>query len=181
MNITPIGLTGFTAALLIVAGCRSETTVPDTTPKRSASEATAVEAGWTTYGEEGAFDPSQGEPVSLASVVADPAAYEGRTLNISGEVSEVCTAKGCWLKLADEGAAEPVFVKFTCPVEGRLIPTEAVGREAVVTGQVIVEEMSEADARHIAEESGKPAAEVEQIEGPQQVIRIMSPTAKVRV
>ena len=93
-------------------------------------------------------------------------------------MAEVCSAKGCWLALGgpqDEG----LFVKFTCPIEGRLIPMEAVGKPAVVEGTVTVVEMTEAEARHYAKDGGATETEIAKIVGPQKRITVASPSAKI--
>ncbi len=128
-----------------------------------------------------------GEPMTLgerdtmpvARVLPDAAAYDGKYVRVGGKVTDVCAMKGCWLRLGDDTTPDTVFVKFHCPIEGRLIPMEAVGHVAVVEGKVTIEEISEEDARHYAEESGQPAAEVAKINGPQRHVRIASPAAEI--
>ncbi|MFQ5501788.1 MAG: DUF4920 domain-containing protein [Phycisphaerae bacterium] len=117
--------------------------------------------------------------VPVAKVIADCDRYDGQTLRVKGLVSSVCAKKGCWLRMKGGGGDESVFVKFTCPVEGRLIPMDAVGHEVMVEGTLKVEEISEADARHYAEDSGKPATVIASIVGPQKQVRMMAPAARV--
>ena len=179
-------------AALLLGGCR-DMTGEDQPPREldrtqetrdSASAAAASTDEWQVFGEPDALPVAADLPaVSVSEVAADPDVYTGRPLRLEGTITDVCQTRGCWLKMADtaDQADDAVFVKFTCPVDGFLIPTDSIGKPVVVTGEVVVEEMSEADARHIAAESGRPAAEVEAINGPQQVIRVLSPTAKVRV
>ena len=119
------------------------------------------------------------QAVPVAKVLANPAAYEGKYVRIVGDVNKVCTRKGCWLEMADAQSNKPLFVKFTCPVDGRLIPMAAVGKPVVVEGTVMVKEISEADARHLKEESGAPQSEVEKIKGPQKQITLAAPAARV--
>ncbi len=116
--------------------------------------------------------------VPVAQVISDCDRYDGQTLRVKGIVSSVCAKKGCWLRMKG-GGDDSVFVKFTCPVEGRLIPMDAVGHEVVVEGTLKVEEISEADARHYAEDSGKPATVIASIVGPQKQVRMMAPAARV--
>lgn len=63
------------------------------------------------------------------------------------------------MRIADPaGGDDTVFVKFTCPVEGeRLIPKDAAGKPVIVHEEVAA------------------------IVGPQKTIRVMSPSARVRV
>ena len=160
-------------ALALLAGCYSSTT---NSPEAGSAPAST---DWQSFGEPISADLPQ---VSLAQVVADPAAFAGRDIEISGTVTEVCQHAGCWVRIADpSGEDDSVFVKFTCPVQGRLIPLEAVGKPALVQGQIVVEEIEETEARHVAIEAGKSPEEVDAIVGPQKVIRVNSPAARVRV
>ena len=180
------------AAALLIAGCRRDATVPaersrDSTTIQPGEESATRQAagvlildGWQVYGEPVSTELPH---ANVADVLAQPASFAGRDVQLQGTISEVCQEKGCWLRIADpSGGEETVFVKFTCPVDGEyLIPKDAAGKPVVVQGQVVVEEMDEATARHMAEDSGRSPAEIEAIKGPQKVIRVMSPSAKVKV
>lgn len=78
-----------------------------------------------------------------------------------------------------EESADNLFVKFTCPIGGRLIPMEAVGHQAIVEGTLQVETISEDDARHFAEDAGKSQEEIEEIVGEQIQLRMASPAARI--
>ena len=121
--------------------------------------------------------------VTIDEVIADPASHTDRVLKITGEVVSVCVKKGCWLRMAPAGGSESesVFVKFTCPIDGRLIPLEAVGKPVEVDGVVVVETVSEAEARHYAEDAGKSPEEIAAIVGEQQRVRIAASAAKIRM
>ena len=121
-----------------------------------------------------------GEAVPVAKVFAAPDEFAGRRLLVSGRVDSVCAKKGCWLRLTDEPGTETVFVKFTCPVEGRLIPMEAVGHQALVEGVLSVEEISQEDARHYQEDAGASPEEIAKIVGPQKQLSISAPAARIK-
>jgi len=116
--------------------------------------------------------------VSAEQLLADPGAYDGKYLRVTGTVAKVCSKKGCWLAL---GAAQGdgLMVRFTCPINGRLIPMEAIGKDAVVEGTVKVVEESEAEARHLKEDAGASPAEIAKVVGPQKRVTIAAPAAKV--
>gem|GEM_PF-1004448 len=131
-----------------------------------------------------------GEPTKLtdadnidaAKVLADVAKYDGQFVRMTGTITSVCKNKGCWMKMSSEGSKLFVFVEFTCPVEGnRLIPMEALNKPAIVEGKLTVTEISEEEARHIAEDEGNSKEEVEKIVGPQQQITVEGPSALVKV
>jgi len=119
----------------------------------------------------------EGSAIPAAKLLGDVSQYEGKPVRVAGTVSKVCAKKGCWLEMTDGG--KPLFVKFTCPVDGRLIPLDAVGKPAIVEGELAIKEISEDDARHIAEEGGKTPDEVARIVGPQKQITMKSPGAIV--
>ncbi|MCC7293734.1 MAG: DUF4920 domain-containing protein [Phycisphaerales bacterium] len=134
-------------------------------------------ANHVDFGEP--FQSSGGAELSVADVLAQPDAYKDKTIQVTGTVAEVCKMRGCWMSLASEKEGQTLFVRFTCPIEGRLIPMEAVGLQASVRGTLVIEEVSEPQARHVAEDAGKSPEEVAKIVGPQKQVRIASPSARV--
>jgi hypothetical protein len=132
---------------------------------------------WVAYGEPTRM--TDADNLNAAAVLADVEKYVGKDVRMTGEVKSVCKKKGCWLKMSSDGAPLNVFVHFTCPVDGRLIPMEAIGKSTIVEGKLKIKEISEADARHIAEEEGKTEAEVAAIVGPQKQIEVEGPSALV--
>ncbi len=117
---------------------------------------------------------------TVDEVLADPDAFTGQPVHIEGTVVDVCAPKGCWMRLASDPADEEgIFVKFTCPVDGRLIPMDAIGHRAAVSGELILETVSEADARHYAEDGGATPEEIAKIVGEQKRLRVKAPGARV--
>lgn len=114
------------------------------------------------------------EAVPLERVVAEPAAFEGRPVRIDGRIQDVCRKKGCWMVVTD-GERE-VRVRFKD--YGFFVPRDASGRRVIVEGQVEVEEISEAAARHLAEEGGQPERAAE-IHGPQRVVSMIATGVEV--
>lgn len=136
-------------------------------------------AKWVAYGDP--MKLTDADNVDAATVLADLKKYEGKNVRLTGTVTGVCTKKGCWMKMSSNGSPMNVFVKFTCPVEGRLIPLDAKGKPAVAEGKLIVKKVSEKDARHIAEEDGRTKEEVAAIKGEQTQIEMEGPSALVAV
>jgi len=116
---------------------------------------------------------------TVDEVLADPEQYVGEPIHLEGMVVDVCKPKGCWMRLASNPVDDGIFVKFTCPVDGRLIPMAAIGQRAAVSGQLILETVSEADARHLAEDAGQSPEEIAKIVGDQKRLRIQAPGARV--
>ncbi|MCK0146919.1 DUF4920 domain-containing protein [Arenibacter sp. F26102] len=75
----------------------------------------------------------------------------------SGRVTEVCKAKGCWMKL-ELGNGEETMVKFRN--YSFFVPRDIVGREVIVNGVAFVEERSVEDQRHFAYDGGKSDEEI---------------------
>jgi Domain of unknown function (DUF4920) len=134
-------------------------------------------AKYASFGEP--MKMTGAKPVQLAKVLSNRDAYNGKTLRVEGTVAEVCAKKGCWLSMKDGPSDETMFVKFTCPVDGRLIPQDAVGHKVIVEGTVTVEEITEDEARHYAEDRGSTPEEIASIVGPQKRVRMASPCARI--
>jgi len=117
--------------------------------------------------------------IDAAKVVATPELYNGKFVRMTGVVTDVCPQKGCWLQLNSTGASLPMFVKFTCPIDGFLIPLDSVGRPAIVEGVVTIKDITQDEARHIAEEKSLPKEEIEKIVGPQKQLSVAGPSALV--
>ena len=130
------------------------------------------------FGTEPTIDDAKAVPV--APLLANPEQYKGQRVRLtSGTVTSVCEKKGCWLRVAPKDAAAAkdaryadVFIKFTDPSTGKLIPMEAVGHDAVIEGVVKVGQMSQAAARHFKMDAGAPKEEIEKIVGPQPQIAL---------
>ncbi len=130
---------------------------------------------WTAFGNK--MKLTSGKPICASEILADKAKHADKLIRICGKVDTVCAKKGCWIRLAGPITSETLFVKFTCPVNGRLVPMDAVGRLAIVEGVLELKEISEDEARHYAEDSGKSAEEIAKIVGPQQIVKLNSPSA----
>ena len=132
-----------------------------------------------TYG--GVLTLSDADAITAGAVVAAPAQYADKKLRVTGTVTQVCPKKGCWLRVAsaDQAAAGDIFIKFTDPPAGRLIPLEAVGHDVTVEGTVKVGQMSERAARHFKEDAGAPRAEIEKIVGPQKQVMLADPAVAI--
>ena len=118
----------------------------------------------------GAAMPANPEARRLSLALAD--ADIGKAQKLSGRVGQVCQAEGCWMMLTDGDVA--VRVKFAD--HAFVIPKDSQG-EALVFGQLEQIELSEAQARHMAEDAGKSGAEVK---GPQKEYRVLATSVQIR-
>ena len=133
---------------------------------------------WAKYGQK--VELAADKTVCAKEILGNPDKFAGKKVRVCGTIESVCARKGCWIRLAGASDADSLFVKFTCPVDGRLVPMEAVGKMAIVEGKLQVKQISESDARHYKEESGASKAEIAQIVGPQKQISLRAPAAMVQ-
>lgn len=107
------------------------------------------------------------EIVPVDTVMADPAAWDGKDLVVEGVVKEVCQKKGCWHTIATSDAAVNVMVKDKDYMI--FLPKDAGGKKVLVKGTFAVAELPEAEARHYAEDAGRDPST---IVGPQKTFAI---------
>ena len=85
------------------------------------------------------------------------------TAKVSAKINEVCSKKGCWMKL-DLGNDEEVMVTFKD--YGFFMPLNAEG-DVIINGKAFVSETSVENLRHYAEDAGKTAEEIAAITQPE--------------
>ncbi len=107
--------------------------------------------------------PASNGPVAISAdelqQKAATSEYSGR---ITGKVTEVCQAMGCWFKI-EKGDGTALMVKTKD--HGFFLPQSLVGKTVAIDGVAKVKEVTEAQRRHLAEDAGKPKAEIEKIKG----------------
>jgi len=97
------------------------------------------------------------EPMPLATLLAKPAGYAGKTVQVKGRIAEVCQMMGCWMDLVDDEGR-----KLRIKVEDGVIvfPKDASGKSAIAEGTFNKIEMSREQAveraKEEAKEKGKP-------------------------
>jgi hypothetical protein len=99
---------------------------------------------------------SRHEPVPIATILASPGEYVGRTVQVKGKASEVCEMMGCWINLV-ETRDQSMRIKVN---DGDIVfPRSVVGKTVVAEGKLMKLELSReqaiARARHEAEEQGR--------------------------
>ncbi len=101
--------------------------------------------------------------------------YDAR-IAVSARVREVCKKKGCWMVLADSGTT----VRVTFKGYGFFMPKNIHGKRVVVEGVLKESVLSQGDARHFAEDAGKPKSEIEKIIGDQHELSFEAVGVRVR-
>ena len=93
------------------------------------------------------------EPVAIQKLMSAPERYVGKTVQVKGEVTDVCQMMGCWMELLEKGTSARVRIKVE---DGVIVfPKDSVGKTAVTEGVfsklVMTREEAIAQAQHEAE------------------------------
>ena len=137
--------------LVLVAfafGCKNE--------KKSEENSTVnEEIAYASFGDkieaEGAI-----KAVELAEKYKTMAEGDTLVTKVTAKINEVCSTKGCWMRLDLENAEE-VMVRFKD--YGFFMPLNATG-EVIVNGKAFVTEISVDELKHYAEDAGKSEKEI---------------------
>jgi hypothetical protein len=92
-------------------------------------------------------------------------------VKVTGQVSEVCPKKGCWLSLKMPDNSK-VFVNMKD--YGFFVPVELIGKTIVIDAQARIEKTSVEELKHYAEDAHKPQAEIDAIKEPKEEIRLLA-------
>lgn len=92
------------------------------------------------------------------------------------DVSEVCKAKGCWMK-TELGDGREVMIKFRD--YAFFVPKDISGKEFIVNGMAYVAEMSAEEQQHYAEDAGKSAEEIAQLSTPKRTLSFLADGVKI--
>jgi predicted RNA-binding protein with TRAM domain len=117
------------------------------------SEPVEVGEGYEVFGSPVG---AAGEPVALAEVVADSDAYAGKQVKVKAKVAQVCQKKGCFLVAHDgDAVARVTFVDYSF-----FVPTDSGGKDVTVVGTFNRRTITEAQARHFAEDVGDDPSKI---------------------
>lgn len=130
-------------------------------PATSAAGQTATAAGMSSQAPAGqtfGAGVKLADTTPIATILADPKAFQGKTVRVEGMVTDVCPKRGCWFELA--GGAPGQKLKFKVTDGEMVFPPDAKGKQAVAEGVVAVRELSLEETKQYAEyeakEYGKP-------------------------
>jgi hypothetical protein len=94
------------------------------------------------------------DPLPLATLLAKPADYVGKTVQVKGKITAVCQMMGCWMDLTND-AGQKIRIKVK---DGEIeFPKDAAGKMAVAEGRFDKIELSKEQAAARAEEEAKDA------------------------
>ncbi len=109
--------------------------------------------------------------LKISDIYENLDSYQNKLVVVEGNVTEVCQNMGCWTMISD-GTNEiraMTLHKF-------FLPKDMKNVKAVVQGEFEVKEITEEQAKHFAEESGKSS---DNIKGPQKLYRIKAAGIKI--
>ena len=87
----------------------------------------------------------------------------GDKIKFASTIKEVCSKKGCWMKLPLNGTEEAMI---TFKDYGFFMPLDAKDNEVIVAGKAFIKETTVAELQHYAEDAGKSKEEIAQITAP---------------
>ncbi|HNR20240.1 MAG TPA: DUF4920 domain-containing protein [Bacteroidia bacterium] len=82
---------------------------------------------------------------------------------VTGKVSAICKAMGCWMKMEREGG-EAMMVKMKD--HKFYLPKDCEGKTATIEGVASVKKRTVEELKHYAEDEGKSQAEIDAIKEP---------------
>jgi hypothetical protein len=93
---------------------------------------------------------------------------------VTGKVSGVCQAKGCWMNIVSDNdtTKTEMFVKFKD--YGFFMPKDLAGKEIVMSGKAYREVTSVDELKHYAEDEGLSAEEIAKIIKPKTELKFMA-------
>ncbi len=118
--------------------------------------ADAVPANGTEGHFGSPFALASAQPLAQAVSVLDGAS----TVQVSGEVTSVCQAKGCWMVIKDH-ESDDVMARVLMKDHAFSVPMDGTGKKAVVEGELTEKTLSEGQVKHLAKDAGEDPAAVE--------------------
>ncbi|MEI9810987.1 MAG: DUF4920 domain-containing protein [Bacteroidota bacterium] len=108
---------------------------------------------------------------NIADIPAQLEKTEAIDTKIKAKVLDVCSKKGCWVKLQVNDSTT-AFVKMKD--YGFFVPLAAIGKTVVIDGEVKMKTTSVAELQHYAEDAKKSKEEIAAITKPEKEIRVLA-------
>lgn len=70
----------------------------------------------------------------IATILAEPRKFEGKTVRVEGTVTAVCAHEGCWMALSADGKADGPTLRLKVDDGVIVFPVTAKGHKAVAEG-----------------------------------------------
>jgi hypothetical protein len=114
--------------------------------------------------------------IQLASLVSDMNSNDSVMAVVEAKVTEVCQAKGCWMKV-DLPNGESMRVTFKD--YGFFMPKDLAGKSVKMIGTAKIEETDVETLKHFAEDGGKSEEEIAQITEPKMDYKFVASGVKL--
>lgn len=138
-------------------------------PKSSAAPANKGTATVARFGAP----LSSATAILAQTLIADPMKYDDKDVKITGQVSAACQKKGCWMTIGSGEPGKPT-VRISFKDYGFFVPTDCMGKTAVVEGHFKVTSLSAAEAQHYANDAAKPGSPVQKVTAPQRTLSLVA-------
>jgi hypothetical protein len=117
----------------------------------------------------------------VSDILASPKKFDGKRVRVQGAVVDVCSERGCWIKIASDKEFESIRFKVE---DGVIVfPLDAKGKDAVAEGVVSVRTVSVEDQIAQGEARAKDegtAFDRTTVKGPKTIIMIMGEGAEIQ-
>jgi hypothetical protein len=90
---------------------------------------------------------------------------------VRGEITEVCTHKGCWLGI---NLPDGSLMRVTFKDYGFFVPTESSGFPVILEGEATVTTTDVKTLKHYAEDAGKSQEEIDAIDSPEENVSFVA-------
>ena len=144
-------------ALLVFTACKSEKA-----EVKSEGSENKIAVNFDSFGDEISAEDALTSEQMLAKF-NNMKAGDTVAVKFASSIKEVCSKKGCWMKLPLDKEAE-TMVRFKD--YGFFMPLDSKDREVIVEGKAFVKETSVDELKHYAEDAGKSAEEIAKITEP---------------
>ncbi len=121
------------------------------------------------------------ETTKISDILANPEQFAGKRVLVEGAIIDVCSHRGCWIKLAGDKEFESIRFKVE---DGVIVfPMEAKGKNALAEGIVSVKTFSKEDLIKQGEEHAKEEGkefDPSTVTGPKTVVQINGEGAVIK-
>ena len=160
---------------LLAVGCNKSTQSTASSAKKEMSEDEAFKIFKAKQSDGKTF----GATVTPAGAISYDAMLDKMAkadkmdnVKVEGKVEAVCKAKGCWMNIASDKGAAPMFVKFKD--YAFFMPKDLAGKKVIMLGNAFKEKTSVEDLRHFAQDEGKSKEDIAKITKPKEEMKFMA-------
>jgi len=98
------------------------------------------------------------QPSAIHTILATPADFTGKTVQVKGKITEVCQMMGCWMALVDPDDSTKT-IRISVEDGDIVFPKDSAGKTAIAEGTLAKQDLTRdqviAKAKHEAEEQGR--------------------------